>query len=498
MSEFTYVKVGKQVQAAFVAQNRSTGAALTGLSFNIEVSKNGVGNQATTGITVAQVDVTHNPGLYSVTCDPATSFAAGTGFFTLQLVDGADATYQWPLYFAVTADGTAAGTVGPAQFIPTAANGRIVDGGGSPLAGASVYIRNQSTAAVVSSFTTDSSGLWGPVYLANGTYVMDVEKANYSGSNSGIITVSGGAAVGPMQDVAISIASTVGTLTYAALSSYARKQMLDASGAKADQEIQDSINDALSMIAKRRQWLWFKTQGSVTLNAFYQTGIVTATNGSPTLTLSGGTWPSWASAGELMLQGQFYYIQSVDSPTQITMTSIWPSDTVALASGNWAIYQDSYLLPANCMRFYRPLYGKTSAYRPEPVSFEELFTLKSDWQFFQNGSAAFCIQQGWVKFWPAPQVSRQVNFAYYRKPASISQPNDIADWDPLQGELLYRSIDYQLALRGQVQDGTSPDQVMALFKDAFEQAVDNDKGIDYTPSPMDRAGRLRDFNIPAR
>jgi hypothetical protein len=286
-------------------------------------------------------------------------------------------------------------------------------------------------------------------------------------------------------------------LTFDVLQAYARRQFTDRVGTKADTEIEQSINDALAMIAKERRWPWFLTPGAISTKATYSTGTITCTLDSTSVTLSGGTFPTWAASGELSVNGQWYTISTRNSGTTITLAQAYPHATGTFAANNWRVYQDAYTLPTDCMNFHRPLYGKTASWRPSATSYESFLELKTDWLMSQQGASHYCVRKNTIMLTPAPTEQRVLNFCYYRKPAVISASGETADWDAMHVDVLFRAIDHQLSLRGPCQAG-NPGQTMAAYKQAVALAVANDKQDTERESPMGTTlGRYTDFLPPS-
>ena len=101
-------------------------------------------------------------------------------------------------------------------------------------------------------------------------------------------------------------------------------------GFSADQEsdIMDCINDGLRRVYSVREWSFFRPVVDIVTNAPYDTGAVTIASG--VVTLSGGTFPSWAASGTLMVNDNYYSVASRDSDTQVTLD--YTSVTIASAS----------------------------------------------------------------------------------------------------------------------------------------------------------------------
>ena len=54
---------------------------------------------------------------------------------------------------------------------------------------------------------------------------------------------------------------------------------------------------------------------------------------------------------------------------------------------------------------------------------------------------------GKIAIWPYPSEDRMLNYVYYKKPADLVNDSDIADWDIASISLLYRAIDFHIAIK---------------------------------------------------
>jgi hypothetical protein len=101
------------------------------------------------------------------------------------------------------------------------------------------------------------------------------------------------------------------------------------SGYTGDQvsDIEDCIGDGLRRVYAAHDWSFFKPIKDITTTAPYTTGTVTASSG--VVTLSGGTFPSWAADGLFKASNNYYSVASRDGNTQITLDDT----SVTLAAG---------------------------------------------------------------------------------------------------------------------------------------------------------------------
>jgi len=101
-------------------------------------------------------------------------------------------------------------------------------------------------------------------------------------------------------------------------------------GFSADQtaDISDCVSDGLRRVYSAHDWSFLHPIADVVTTAPYATGTITVASG--VVTLTGGTFPSWAASGVLKVSNQYYSVASRDSDTQITLDST--SATVSTAA----------------------------------------------------------------------------------------------------------------------------------------------------------------------
>ncbi len=465
-----YVKVATSLIDSF--DYLSGGVAVTGkvqANFTMELSKNGVTGQSTTGVTITEESAATSAGKYDVAVSGSTGFAATTGTYDLVIYLTATPGDRWTFTYRVTSDGTGAGTWGDASFIPTASDGRIMSAG-VPLTGATIRITN-SAGTVYAQHTSDASGLYPRTYFVTaGTYTINVAKSGYS-VGIGSITVSGSVATGPLADITLVASSTASTVLVSSLMSYVRRIMMDGSGSKADTIILEIINDSAEYVSMLKQWPYYHERGVIDLVAPYSTGTVAIVAGAPTLTLTGGTWPTWAASGEVFVDDTWVEVLTRDSSTQLTLVENWGNAT--LTADPFTIAQVRYALPSDCARTNDLLIGKQWPYPPTPVSAAWLEMVKDAWQTGEASTRFWAIEKNYVLVWPWPTEARRINFLYFRKPALVNS-GDTLDFDANQVLLLRRVLDYHAAQRGPCTAG-SVEQCRKTMDEAISLAFTWDK-----------------------
>ncbi len=474
MSDDIYVKYGNQlIDHWFLSTNTAT-AGIAGQAANIQLllSKDTATVVSNTGVTITEVNSVSRPGLYCILANPTTSFVATTGTYSGIISWTTNPLYAATKTYRVTSNGFPSGTTGAASFTATSGDGRVTDGT-NPLANAQIYI-NTPAGVPYDLQSSDATGLWGPVFFdTDGVYTFYVYLAGYQ-SSSGTITVSGATTIGPLQDMVLSAIASSSGLTLSSLKAYGRLQIRGNIGTAADTMLVSGINDALWDIARAYKWSWLMTDGMLTFRETYATGTVTFTQDSPTVTLVGGTWPTWiATGGKILYQGIYYGVATRTSGTVIELSHAWSQATVVGAG--FVAYLNTYDLPDDCMIFGKVFPGMGWGWRPDPVSYSSLVEYMANNNFQAPNPGLFAVQNNQIVLWPAPSTTRNWPIVYYRRPTQLINNSDEADWDPLQLTVLQRAIDYQMAIRfTTVLAGTVKDCYEAYQK-ALNLALNNDR-----------------------
>lgn len=460
-------KVGSNFSIKFLYPNNATTMTTgkTSGNFALKIDKNGTGNQATTGCTFAEIDATNNPGAYQYVCSGSTSWCSATGVYGIEVYDTADFTKLWGETIIITSDGTEAGTWGDASFTATATDGRVYDGAAA-VEGASIYITN-SSGVLWAKTTSSATGVWGPVYFnTNGTYTVYAQKSGYT-TTSGTIVVVGSVATGPGADLTITASSLASSLLVSTLQGYARRAMQDRTGTVADTVILEVINEAAELISMEKQWEYYHTRGSVSLQAAYSTGTIAVTNGSTTCTLTTGTWPSWAASGEIFADGTWVEVETRTSGSVVVLAEPWGNATNATLS--YTLGQVRYALPSDMSRMSVALMGNDWPWSRH-TSAAHLERIKDQWSLIDANTTMWAIEKNFLCVWPIPSDDRQVNLLYFRKPTAVTSGSDTLDWDAAHVILLRRAIDYVAAGRR----GADTDEkvnAMRFAKAAYDDAL---------------------------
>lgn len=469
MSEPVYWKVSTNYRDGFTYN-------VTGLAdgaFTKELTKNGVNVSSPPGITITNIS---SGTRYDVSVDGASGFVSATGVYHLVIYRTAIPNDRWESIIAVTSSGLPDGTFGTANFTATTGDGRVTDGS-NPIQNATVYIRRPS-GALYAVLTTNSSGLWGPVYFdENGTYSITAQASGYT-VGSGSLTVTGLTTVtGPGADIALTASSIAGATLASTLWAYARRMFHSRNGTKADTEVRESVNEAVRQLCNDKDWPWLYTVGRLNFKAAYTTGTVTVTESSAVVTLAGGTFPTWAASGEIFIAGQWHSILTRDSNTQLTLDNAWASPDTDGSGLGYVLAQYQYTLPSDCRTVVNINPQNNWLWGNVPCSRWQIEMARTVYGTPAGTQTGYmhAIERDRLVVWPYPSEDLMVNVLYVKAPAALTSSTDTVDWDPNQMSLLYRAIDYQIALRGECVAGSAQD-CYARYQLELQRVFSNDRG----------------------
>lgn len=320
---------------------------------------------------------------------------------------------------------------------------------------------------VTSAVLSDPTGTFGvkrndtdAVVIADGTAMTRVSDGTYEYEFVDIVGIAYTAYVEMVYagstyhfevDFAARTSPSSGPVSYSSLVDRVGRYLFGAeAGASyaADQltKIGDCIHDGLNRVYAAHEWSLFRPVVDVTTIAPYVTGTITIAAG--VVTLSGGTFPSWAADGILMVNSRYYSVASRGSNTQITLDNT--SVTVATAS-SYSLAKPEIDMPAafdsvanDSDLAYYP--GEDSWYRP--VNWRHDATIRSleasNPEFgrpcaYSVRTKTFDPTVGSRKalvFYPAPDAAYVMRVPMILRPIDLDESNEY----PIGAEMLSQVI----------------------------------------------------------
>lgn len=187
------------------------------------------------------------------------------------------------------------------------------------------------------------------------------------------------------------------------------------------------------------EWSWLKISQTLQLYGAYATGTVSiaANGGGSIVTLTGGTWPSWAADGEVWISGSRYTVLSRTSDSIIRL-----DDTaVTVAAGtSYSLRKTQYVLPDD----YGSMYSEGFTYRSEGSERGSITLLREpalrrlaqDYTIGPAKHAAIMPMAAnddaestkwYATFWPHPENDVVVDYVYQASPPTISSLGSVTN-----------------------------------------------------------------------
>jgi hypothetical protein len=228
----------------------------------------------------------------------------------------------------------------------------------------------------------------------------------------------------------------------------------------------------------------------------YDTGTVTIVAG--TATLAGGTWPSWAASGDLVVDGVPYSVASRTSNSVIVLDD---TSATAAALTEYSLQQQAYDLPDDFGGMIGPL-----TFRPGGTNFQQeivqrgeaeirrmqaTLNVASAPQYYalrpKLPTASTSAGQRWELIFNCPTDDVYVlSYRYTRNPNTISTANQYAYGGLILAEVLKESCLAEAELMIHDRRGEHEAQFLQLLKAAIEK-----DRLEMTPDSLGVAGSGR-------
>lgn len=220
------------------------------------------------------------------------------------------------------------------------------------------------------------------------------------------------------------------------------------SGFSSDQttDILQCIKDGLHYVYTAHDWSFFRPVEDITTTAPYATGTVTIAAG--VVTLTGGTWPSWAADGILKVSNRYYSVASRGSDSQITLddTSVTVTAATAFELGRPEIpLSDSFEAVANDSDLtYYP--DQNTIYPPVRQRHDQFIRAKQQNDPFYDRPIFYSVRtvefdptvgsRKRLAFYPTPDAAYVLRVPMILRPTMIDSTNRY----PVGGETLAQLI----------------------------------------------------------
>jgi len=203
--------------------------------------------------------------------------------------------------------------------------------------------------------------------------------------------------------------------------------------ATTSQDVADVVADGLRQVywppvlpgeVTPHAWSFLQpTLGELTLHADYATGTVGVAAG--VVTLTGGTWPSWAADGDLWVDGGRYAVATRTSNSQIVLAD---TSVTVTAGESYSLVHTYYVLPDDFGGLVRDqafvLRRDTQKYDvcPQPLIVSEAYIARRDVWPHRSGTPELVTflprttttedTRYYARFWPTPNQAYYLDYRY--------------------------------------------------------------------------------------
>lgn len=196
-----------------------------------------------------------------------------------------------------------------------------------------------------------------------------------------------------------------------------------------------AIEESYREVINRHQWKYFNTQYVVYTQPEYTTGSIAYSQSTRTVTLTGGTFPSWANLARIRIGTAAYEIIANPSGTTLTLSvANNPGGDIASGTG-FVLYQSVFRLPADYRGNFR--------WNVPTLLWSNSFIQLDEWFSLERRCAAGGNPRNWalaadpqlqgtysIFVWPHPVTNTTYGGIYQRRPRDLSVSGyDVADAD---------------------------------------------------------------------
>lgn len=181
--------------------------------------------------------------------------------------------------------------------------------------------------------------------------------------------------------------------------------------------------------APNHEWTFLRPVATMQTAASYATGTVAVTNASTTVTLTTGTWPTWAASGVFVHNGVSYSVATRSSGSVILLDNAFAGTTATAQT--YFICEQDYDLPDNFGAMESPLtYAMNEAQWPLQEVSEAQIRIKRQSGANNGRPQYFAVrpkttdgtvgQRFEIMFWPTPDAVYNFSYRYMILASTLS------------------------------------------------------------------------------
>lgn len=185
-----------------------------------------------------------------------------------------------------------------------------------------------------------------------------------------------------------------------------------------------AVDNALVRLPAQADWSYYNRRAMLRTQDPYSTGTIAYTHSTRQVTLTGGTWPSWAAFGRIRIESQNYDVESRSSDSVIVLPEGENPGANVAAGASYVLSRNEYVLPDDFLKV-GTLFDQASMYPLEYLSADEaqamqgLFNSTGYPEWYTIRRSANHVGRRVLVLAPVPSGARNYEFSYGARPLPV-------------------------------------------------------------------------------
>ena len=189
-----------------------------------------------------------------------------------------------------------------------------------------------------------------------------------------------------------------------------------------------AVQEAVQSLVDMREWNYYINPERVVTVDQYATGTIeydhTGGASERLITLTGGTFPSWAERGTLLIDSVPYKVSTNPSTTTLTLDETVNPQADIASGTSYTLYQEAFILPAGYKRLMRvDRLNNWDCQYLSPKDFQharETLEFSGQPRYFTVMTDPKDVTRQAMWFYPAPQSEESLDLLIERRPVPLS------------------------------------------------------------------------------
>lgn len=190
--------------------------------------------------------------------------------------------------------------------------------------------------------------------------------------------------------------------------------------AKVETSKRQAVLDAYDIVTTERHWRHFATKYRIFFDEPYSTGTIAYNHTTRTVTLTGGTFPTWAAHGHIKVGNVIAKVDQRTGDTTLILDDNENFQQAVTASTTYTLFRVTYPLPDDLRGIYEVL-PEANWIRPCSASFLQMARNERYWQRSSNPPLGYDVEpdptrlNGWqIRLFGYPSEGKTFDNLYQR------------------------------------------------------------------------------------